>query len=200
MVQEKGKHGNLEYQNSDSSKYFFCILGIKRFAKSLWKTFKADFGDLEERISAAKEEVSEEIKLASEQAEYESRELQMIETRENQVFRLLQSAEAEENRRFRSQQMSVLAETRDRRVQKIIMEEGRILRHITGDSYLITLLQNATESDSCRKFKTTTIIEAYAKHIDYDVKEPVFGSFSARNSRDGSTKSQTPLYVTEFVS
>jgi hypothetical protein len=110
------------------------ILGIKRFAKSLWKTFKADFRELEERISAAREEVSEEIKLASEQAEYASRQLQMIETRENQVFRLLQSAEAEENRRFRSQQISLLAETRDRRIQKIIMEEGTysILRHIIG--------------------------------------------------------------------
>ena len=53
----------------------------------------------------------------------------MIETRENQVFRLLQSAEAEENRRFRSQQMSVLAETRDRRIQKIIMEEGNTQAH-----------------------------------------------------------------------
>ena len=116
------------------------------------------------------------------------------------MFRLMQSTEAEENRRFRSQQMSVLAETRDRRVQKIIMEEGSILRHTTGDSYLITLSQNATESDSCRKFKTMTTVEAYAEHNDCDVKEPVFGSFSGRNSRNGSTKSQTPLYVTEFVS
>jgi hypothetical protein len=63
------------------------------------------------------------------------------------------------------------------------------------------LLQNATESDSCRRSKTTTTIEAYATHNDRDVKEPVFGSFSARNSRNGSTKSlQTPLHVTEFVS
>ena len=127
VVQEKSKRENLEYRNLDSSKHFFCILGIKRLAKSLWKTFKSDFGELEERISAAKEEVGEEIKLASEQAEYESRQLQMIETRENQVFRLMQSTEAEENRRFRSQQMSVLAETRDRRVQKFVMEEGSIL-------------------------------------------------------------------------
>ena len=106
-----------------STSYF---LGIKRFAKSLWKTFKADFGELEENISAAREEVSEEIKLASEQAEHEFRQLQIIETRENQVFRLLQSMEAEENRCFRSQQISFLAQTRDRQVQKIVMEEGNI--------------------------------------------------------------------------
>jgi hypothetical protein len=93
---------------------------------SLWKTFKADFGELEERISAAREEVSQEIKLASEQAAHEFRQLQMIETRENQVFRLLQSAEVEENRRFRSRQTSALAETQDRRVQKFVREEGNI--------------------------------------------------------------------------
>jgi len=163
------------------------ILGIKRFAKSLWKTFKADFGEIEESISAAREEVSEEIKLASEQAEHEFRQLQMIENQENQ--------------RFRTQQISVLAETRDRRVQKIVMEEGNIPKGqgTTGDN-LITLFQNATESDSCRRSKTMTTIAAFATHNDRDMKEPVFGSFSARNSRNGSIKSQTLLHVTEFVS
>jgi hypothetical protein len=104
----------------------FLFLGTKRFAMSLWKPFKADFEELEERISAAREEVSQEIKLASEQAAHEFRQLQMIETRENQVFRLLQSAEVEENRRFRSRQTSALAETQDRRVQKFVREEGNI--------------------------------------------------------------------------
>jgi hypothetical protein len=104
----------------------FLFLGTKRFAMSLWKTFKADFGELEERISAAREEVSEEIKLASEHAAHEFRQLQMIETRENQVFRLLQSAEVKENRRFRSRQTSALAETQDQRVQKFVKEEGNI--------------------------------------------------------------------------
>ena len=42
------------------------------------------------------------------------------------MFRLLQSAEAEENRCFRSQQTSALAESQDRRVQKIVREEGNI--------------------------------------------------------------------------
>lgn len=52
----------------EGSNRFLIILGIKRFLKSFWKTFKVDFGELEERISAAQEEVREEIKLASEQA------------------------------------------------------------------------------------------------------------------------------------
>ncbi len=106
--------------------YLLLILGIKRFSKSLWKSFKVDFAELEERLSAAREEVSEEIKLASEQAAHEFRQLQMIETRENQAFRLQQSTELEENRHFRSQQRSALAETRDRRIQKVIGEEGNI--------------------------------------------------------------------------
>jgi hypothetical protein len=163
------------------------ILGIKRFAKSLWKTFKADFGEIEESISAAREEVSEEIKLASEQAEHEFRQLQMIENREN--------------RRFRTQQISVQAETRDRRVQKIVREEGNIPKGqgITGDN-LITLFQNATESDSCRRSETMITIAAFATHNDRDMKEPVFGSFSVRNSTNGSIKNQTLLHVTEFVS
>ena len=65
---------------------------------------------------------------------------------------------------------------------------------------LVPLSQNATESDSCGRSKTTTTMEAYAKHNDHDVKKLVFGSFSARNSKNGSIKSQTPLYATEFVS
>ena len=65
---------------------------------------------------------------------------------------------------------------------------------------LVPLLQNATESDSCGRFKTMTTMEAFAKHKEYDVKEPVFGSFSAWNSKNGSIKSQIPLHVTEFVS
>lgn len=40
---------------------------MKRFVKSLWKDFKSDFEQLEENISATKEEVDEKIKLASEQ-------------------------------------------------------------------------------------------------------------------------------------
>ena len=171
------------------------ISGVKRFAKSLWKTFKTDFGEIEESISAAREEVSEEIKLASEQAEHEFRQLQI-------EFRQLQMIENQENRRFRTQQILVLAETRDRRVQKIVMEEGNIPKGqgtTTGDN-LITLFQNATESDSCRRSKTMTTIAAFATHNDRDMKEPVFGSFSARNSRNGSIKSQTLLHVTEFVS
>lgn len=89
-----------------------CLLfiGIQRFAKSLWKSFKVEFAELEERLSAAREEVNEEIKLASEQATYEFRRLQMIEIRENQVFR--------------SHQRSALAEAQDRRIQKGAREGG----------------------------------------------------------------------------
>src|SRR6266536_963551 len=108
-------------------KVFQCSrfsLGIKRFAKSLWKAFKVDFAELEESLSAAREEVKEEIQLASEQAAYGFRRLQMIEIKENQVYRLQQSAEVEESRNFRSQQIFAVAEAQARRIQKLVKEEG----------------------------------------------------------------------------
>jgi hypothetical protein len=70
VVQEKGKCEDLGYQNLDSPKTSSYFRYQERFAKSLWKTFKAA------PQSTAREEVSEEIKFASEQVEYESRQLQ----------------------------------------------------------------------------------------------------------------------------
>ena len=113
--------------NFQRSYYWLLIVGVKRFAKSLWKSFKVDFAEIEERLSAAREEVSEEITLASEQAAHEFRRLQMIENREDQMFRIEQANELEENRCFRSQQSMALVETRDRRIQKLVKEEGNML-------------------------------------------------------------------------
>jgi hypothetical protein len=111
-------------------KAFSCsriTLGVKRFANSLWNPFKVDFAELEENLSAAREEIKEEIQLASEQAAHKFRQLQMIETRENRVYRLQQFAEAEENRSFRSQQILAVAEARARQIQKLVKEEGNAL-------------------------------------------------------------------------
>ncbi|KAF8241688.1 hypothetical protein K440DRAFT_591719, partial [Wilcoxina mikolae CBS 423.85] len=113
--------------------------GIKRFAKSAWKSFKDDFGLLEENLSAAKDEVNEEIRLACEQEAHHSRELQRIEFKENQIHRSQhlveiqesrlhrskQLVEANENQLFRSQQMISLAEAKELQVQKVVREEER---------------------------------------------------------------------------
>ena len=41
--------------------------GVKRFSKSAWKSFKVEFKEIEEALSEAKDEVTEELQLASEQ-------------------------------------------------------------------------------------------------------------------------------------
>jgi hypothetical protein len=97
---------------------------MKRFVKSLWKDFKGDFGQLEENISVAKEEVDEEIKLASEQKMQRIYEQLQIESKEAHTQRSQHLTEIKENRVFRSQQMLALAETKELRIQKIIKEEG----------------------------------------------------------------------------
>jgi hypothetical protein len=102
-------------------------LGIKRFAKSLWKSFKVEFAELEENLIAAREEIKEEIQLASEQAAHGFRRLQLIEIKENQVHRSRQVAEVEENKKFRSQQILVADETRARQIQKLVNNEGNPL-------------------------------------------------------------------------
>ena len=97
---------------------------MKRFVKSLWKNFKRDFGQLEENISAAKEDVDEEIKLASETSIQRIHEQLQIESKEARIQRSEHLTEIKENKIFRSQQMLALAETKELRIQKIIKEEG----------------------------------------------------------------------------
>jgi hypothetical protein len=126
-VQEKGKCGNAK----PFLKAFTCsrtTLGSKRFTISVWKPFKLDFAELEESLSAAREEIKEEIQLASEQAAHDFRQLQMIEIRENQAYRLQKSAQVEENRYFRSKQIMAVAEGQARRIQKLVKEEGNSLQ------------------------------------------------------------------------
>ena len=101
--------------------------------KSLWKDFKGDFGQLEENISAAKEEVDEEIKLASEQKMQRIHEQLQIESEQAQIQRSQQLIEIKENRVFRSQQTLALAETKELRIQKIIKDAGMSKPSIFAD-------------------------------------------------------------------
>lgn len=76
---------------------------MKRFVKSLWKDFKGDFEQLEENVSAAKQEVDKEIKLASEQKIQLIHEQLQIESEQAQIQRSQQLIEIRESRDFRSQ-------------------------------------------------------------------------------------------------
>ena len=101
------------------------VAGVKRFAKSLWKAFKDDFEQLEENLSAAKQDVDEEIQLASEQKTNTiNQQLQVI-SREVQFQRWQQTVEMQENRAFRSQQSFALAEGAELKKQQIIKGEER---------------------------------------------------------------------------
>jgi hypothetical protein len=103
---------------------YFVITGTNRFLKSMWKSFKIEFKDIEESLIAAKDEVNEELQLASEQATHCFRRLLTGEIEENRTLRLKQVAEMQKMEEFRSQQTLALYQTRARQVQKILKEEG----------------------------------------------------------------------------
>lgn len=113
-----------------------CIKGVKRFVKSLGRSFKDDFQLLEENLSAAKEEIDREIDLASDQKIDQIYKHQLIEIEKSQFQRLQYSSEIEENTKFRSRQNLALEESKDLRIQKILKEEGNLL------SIILYLLQS----------------------------------------------------------
>jgi hypothetical protein len=100
------------------------LLGIKRFSKSLWKSFKLDLGDIEESLSAAKSEIREELQLASEKATRSFRRLLTAEIEENRIHRLQLAADIQENKDFLTQQTLALRYAQDREIQKILRNEG----------------------------------------------------------------------------
>ncbi|OCK72951.1 hypothetical protein K432DRAFT_430820, partial [Lepidopterella palustris CBS 459.81] len=119
--------------------------GIKRFSKSIWKPFKVEFEEIEEGLSAAKDEVMEELQLASEQAAHGFRRLLTTEIEENRMLRLQQVDEMQENKYFRTQQTLALQHTQARQIQKILKEEERqrirLLQQIPNYDYTISLRQ-----------------------------------------------------------
>jgi hypothetical protein len=106
--------------------------------KSGWRSFKNDFGQLEESLSMTKDEVDAEIKLASEQAADNSRWQQRIEFAESREHRIRHAGEMiesrehrirhvneiEENKLHRSEQTAVLVQTNTMLVQNHVNEDG----------------------------------------------------------------------------
>jgi hypothetical protein len=125
--------------------------GVLRFFKFTWKSFKSDFGQLEGHLSMAKDEVDEEIKLASEQEAYKNRTQQQIqfdqirkigtrqeiEISQSTTFRARQVDEIEENKRHRSEQRMALAQTQAMTIQKIVKTDG-----IKDSSMVIRMILN----------------------------------------------------------
>ena len=75
-------------------------------------------------LNAAKNEVDEEIRLASEQKLHRIHELQLIEYEESRLHRLQQLTEAQESSAFRERQVLALAEAENLQIQKVVREEG----------------------------------------------------------------------------
>lgn len=123
VVQEKGRLQTwflIVHRDSKS----FAFIGVKRYSKSAWKSFKVEFKDMEEGISDAKEEITEELRLASEQEAHGFRSLLTSEIEENRRLRMKQIADIQENRDFRSQQTLELQRSGAREIQKILKKIG----------------------------------------------------------------------------
>jgi hypothetical protein len=106
----------------------------------MWKSFKGDFKEVEEGLSAAKDEIMEELRLASEQAAHGFRRLLTAEIEENRTLRQKQMVEIQENEDFRSQQTLALRQTQARQVQKILKEEGNPLSSVKRKEAQIKLI------------------------------------------------------------
>ncbi|KAH7132595.1 ankyrin repeat-containing domain protein [Dendryphion nanum] len=129
--------------------------GVKRYSKSVWKSFKVEFKDIEESISEAKHDFAEELQLASEQEAHRFRRLMTADIEENRVFRMNQVAEIQENKGFRSEQTLALLQSKARQIQKILKETERqkirLLRHIPSHDYMTSLrrAQSLRCEDTC---------------------------------------------------
>ena len=66
----------------------FTLIGTKQFLKSIWKPFKVEFKEIEESLIAAKDEVMEELQLASKQAAYNFHHLLTTKIEENRIQHL----------------------------------------------------------------------------------------------------------------
>ncbi|KAF2785963.1 hypothetical protein K505DRAFT_344213, partial [Melanomma pulvis-pyrius CBS 109.77] len=117
--------------------------GAKRYSKSAWKSFKEEFKEIEESISEAKDEVTKELQLASEQEAQGFRRLLTAEVEENRTLRINQIAEIQESRDFRSQQTHALQRKGARQIQRILKEEERqkirLLQRIQNYNYTTSL-------------------------------------------------------------
>ncbi|KAF2270530.1 hypothetical protein CC78DRAFT_573824 [Lojkania enalia] len=159
--------------------------GAKRYSKSLWKSFKLEFREIEESISEAKDEVTEELQLASEQEAQDFRRLLTAEVEENRILRTIQASEIQENKDFRSLQTLALQQSKARQIQKIMKDEGNL---------------SARRSGFCDLFQAMTTQEAFTEHRHCAVKEPAVGFSKDQNSRTGLIREvQSTSGVTEFT-
>lgn len=100
--------------------------GFKRVAKSVWRSFKTDFETIEGNLSAAKDDVDQEIHLASEMERHRCQSLLLNEAHEQNLHRQLHLQDMETTRSFRKSQSMALAKASELRIQKIVKENGNL--------------------------------------------------------------------------
>ncbi|KAF8249116.1 hypothetical protein K440DRAFT_641482 [Wilcoxina mikolae CBS 423.85] len=78
----------------------FCTKahGIKQVGKSLWKPFKLEFQDIENRLHDQRERIDLEITAASETVAFRERQAASLYRKRGEVYRALQLTQHEENR------------------------------------------------------------------------------------------------------
>lgn len=99
--------------------------GIKMFVKSLWQSFTSDFGQLDKELSMVRDEVNEELKLASEQEAVKGRGQQYIEFEESSRHRSLHVTEIQESKRHRTEQSMVLGQAKSMLIQRLVKDDER---------------------------------------------------------------------------
>ena len=118
--------------------------------KFAWKSFKTEFNDIEENLSLVKDEITEEIKLASEHAAHDLRRLLEAEIEDNRIGRSKQVAEIHKMEDFREQQALALHQNRARQVQKLVKEEGKFSRGRTTGTKLTIDYPRAAENPAIK--------------------------------------------------
>lgn len=179
----------------------FYFKGIKRLSKSIWKSFKVEFKGIEESLIAAKDEITEEVQLASEQEAHGFRRLLTSEVEENKMFRLKHMADMQENKEFRVQQSLALSQTQTWQVQKIVKEAGNLSYSDERESCLTAfVLQSARKSGYYKRSRTTTTLSVSARRRHDVTKGLATGLSVNRNSKIGSHKGiQTISGATAYV-
>jgi hypothetical protein len=94
------------------------------FVKSLWQSFTSDFGQLDKELSMVRDEVNEELKLASEQEAVKGRGQQYIEFEESSRHRSLHVTEIQESKRHRTEQSMVLGQAKSMLIQRLVKKDG----------------------------------------------------------------------------
>ena len=100
-------------------------IGFRHYFKLFWFSVMDGFAPLQETLQGAKNEIDEEIKLASEQRQRGIQSLQIIEQSANQKYRQRQDIETQRNQRHRSKQSQALLNIQKNQIQRLIKDEGK---------------------------------------------------------------------------